>query len=1227
MEETALKQPAMVSRLPKFSSRTPAPGTFSNGSALPVSCGGSKGKQNGVIRFPPSLSLKEKEDGGEKVLDTGEDVGVPPRSQQRQPQRSAVAAREIRKPSATVVGKASRPSPCGAGPGPRTPLQSTRANPRATVPKPPSPGQPLGASRAGINGISSSSGSVKPGAASALSPLSQSNDSLRSLPMEHVVRSRSFSYLKNPTSSTAPALTRSFSFNRAAELAKELPRPLAQSPLARSPATQPSLVLASEKVGAFGFPKSALAPSSGCPLPPTALKKSLLPSCSVGKPSALSYRLMRPSLIKQPRPLLAGKIQAKTELTQRDMSFQATAPPISEPSSNTQSAGTTPEEPSSGKETDVCRGPALEVPEDMSLSSTSSLERNDISEEYMDDFDDLGNGGGSLLLAARGSVQAALCEDDNALISQYQEGSSVTSLHSFLSETVDWAEMGITGSRVAAGPSPRCVSEVLSVSGDAPHGSSLDLSPSDSSGGTYMWDEEVLEPLEAVPHGCGSYDSDLNSMDILNNLDNLESGHLEEDDLMLDVDLPDDVSFHSGQVSYKKEPPPPEHPPRESQGAALVVRCVNEAGGDTGLSAFELHKVECGQNGSALTFLARDLTIPERQFGFAEDEIISIKPRSGSVSVCCVRVAVADVDGMCHYERSEGDYWPGSWRRQQQWWGRQDKLHDDNRGGVWCSVDDGHVYLGRRDSGQASLDELILKHMTQDCSCVKEQLLQLRRLLQYSVCETDGPFLSPAVVVVEVVLVGVGGGAISITSSAFHTSIQVSSITSSRMEQDDCGDDVGESTASPSSEDTSCHQQVEELLKEVQVLREELRGKERLITQLTQQMSTPMDMTQCHCPQGEPQTQEHQDKGTQTPWRVQTLRSLFSCVGGVLGEVYAFLCGWALGEVPAFLCGWALGEVYAFLCEWALGEVPAFLCGWGLGEVYAFLCGWGLGEVYAFLCGWGLGHAPLFFPLSPASTAGDSAAARTLPPPPESGGASALHQRYSVPQILQLAPESPSRHQELETLSSPVPTGAPSDRVDAQPGDGSVRPQPCTLVLPASSVSNAVVLSAVPANAVAPATAPTAAIAASSSTRDSGPDGLRLLLHTHLRIGDLHSAAVRGPRGRKPRPDDPHPSRSSICAQRTATPQGARVSARIGLGRESPGGAPPWPRRLPPPSRGLPCIISAPQAATLGARPPPAAAARVLGDASTTRDTEPGSGRASELPRPCFSRLRTPKSH
>ena len=63
MEETALKQPTMVSRLPKFGSRAPAAAnSLPNGSALPVSSGGSKGaavgKQNGVIRLPPSLSGK-----------------------------------------------------------------------------------------------------------------------------------------------------------------------------------------------------------------------------------------------------------------------------------------------------------------------------------------------------------------------------------------------------------------------------------------------------------------------------------------------------------------------------------------------------------------------------------------------------------------------------------------------------------------------------------------------------------------------------------------------------------------------------------------------------------------------------------------------------------------------------------------------------------------------------------------------------------------------------------------------------------------------------------------------------------------------------------------------------------------------------------------------------------------------------------------------------------------
>lgn len=50
--------------------------------------------------------------------------------------------------------------------------------------------------------------------------------------------------------------------------------------------------------------------------------------------------------------------------------------------------------------------------------------------------------------------------------------------------------------------------------GDVPQASSVELSPSNSSGGTYMWDEEGLEPIGGPgTHPLDSYDdSELNSM-------------------------------------------------------------------------------------------------------------------------------------------------------------------------------------------------------------------------------------------------------------------------------------------------------------------------------------------------------------------------------------------------------------------------------------------------------------------------------------------------------------------------------------------------------------------------------------------------------------------------------------------------------------------------------------------------------------------------------------------
>lgn len=445
MEDTALKQPTMVSRLPKFGSRaTPAAGPLTNGSTHNVSSGWAKGvpegKKNGIIRLPATIPMKEKkgrEDCGEKVSDSGEQPRVALRSQP-QP-RSAVTVRQIRKPSAAPVGKTQRSVPTVPGTSLTIVTQPIKTNPRNTSPKQSSPIQSL-CSKVGTNTSTTSQGSSSSPQGSLQSSLSQSSDSLKSFSVENVVRSQSFSYLKRPAAATNPPLTRSFSFNRATELAKELPRPLAQSRVARFPVTQASVVL--DRAA-----KPTIATCTISSMPPSTLKKSLLPNCTDGKPSLLSYKLMRPSLIKQPRQVMPVKVQGKMEFAETDGDSQVKTAPISETSSDIHSAGTSPEEPFSAKGTNDSQGQSLEILEDMSLSSTSSLECNDASEEYMDDFDNLGNGGGILLLSVHEGKndQIGLFKEGNTVVGQCQEGSSVTSLRSFVSEAVDWADMGFTG--------------------------------------------------------------------------------------------------------------------------------------------------------------------------------------------------------------------------------------------------------------------------------------------------------------------------------------------------------------------------------------------------------------------------------------------------------------------------------------------------------------------------------------------------------------------------------------------------------------------------------------------------------------------------------------------------------------------------------------------------------------------------------------------------------------
>ncbi|KAM9772705.1 serine-rich coiled-coil domain-containing protein 2-like isoform 2-T4 [Syngnathus typhle] len=249
-------------------------------------------------------------------------------------------------------------------------------------------------------------------------------------------------------------------------------------------------------------------------------KKSLLPAL---RANGVSYKLSRPSLAKQGRTAAeeASRARAKTKTTART------------PSSTGSSPERTPEASQDGHRI------LAETLDDMSLSSGSSVDHDRTDQEYMDDFDNLGNGGESLLLAV------AHKNDDPG---RWGAGVTEATRRHFLDNALDWNH------ETHAGDGANHLSTFSHHSRSSPSdyheqgGSSLDLSPSDScgSGGIYMWDEEGLEPLggaSLLTGPIGAFDSDADSSDGVTHLDSCD---LDEDDLMLDGDFADDISLHGG---------------------------------------------------------------------------------------------------------------------------------------------------------------------------------------------------------------------------------------------------------------------------------------------------------------------------------------------------------------------------------------------------------------------------------------------------------------------------------------------------------------------------------------------------------------------------------------------------------------------------------------------------------------------------------------------------------
>lgn len=489
MEEKAPIKSAMVSRLPKFGGRS------SNGGASPLSNGSTQpttptqdGKTtppgtrpNGVIRAS-SFSLKWKKDEGTTPLSpttpTSPEDGVEDKAQTQLPsltkevKNGAPGTPKMRRSGALMVAVSSPKA---------IPKQSLKMSPKAGTKQGQSPLN--GGPKMGQNGSSipartgSESRLVRPRLGSSTprsssqDSLSQSSDSLKTLALDNMVRSNSFTHFKQIPSPTSQPMTRSFSFNRAVELAKPLANTQLRPPrnsFLKPPqlsngrvglgvgALNGSLGGSGGLGGGLAGPQYSRTPSAASSLPalsippapstPSALRKPLLPSCVLTKPlgssgGALGYRLARPGQAKQQKPLFPGKVKGDIrpstapectgllgiaiDIEQTGEADKADSHSDSDGSSGGGKGG------GSGVLRKSSGQTAGETLEDMSLSSASSLDRGDTSEEFLDDFDCVGD-----------------VFSDGDLPDNRKTGSATqTRLHSFLNETLDWDTMDLAGKK------------------------------------------------------------------------------------------------------------------------------------------------------------------------------------------------------------------------------------------------------------------------------------------------------------------------------------------------------------------------------------------------------------------------------------------------------------------------------------------------------------------------------------------------------------------------------------------------------------------------------------------------------------------------------------------------------------------------------------------------------------------------------------------------------------
>ncbi|XP_058666402.1 serine-rich coiled-coil domain-containing protein 2 [Ammospiza caudacuta] len=577
--------------------------------------------------------------------------------------------------------------------------------------------------------------------------LAQSTDNAsKAFCCDKMVRSQSFSHSIQNSFLPSASLTRSHSFNKAVDLT----RPYHSQNVAARTSQRPALLSRNacqldvpngNEPMKYGFTRPYSAVSAPC---------SKKPPLSNGSGSAPSYgyRLSRPSLLKPTRQRFAGsavvdggKSAAPDARLLESAEISASINRAVDKNSILESRAHRTEPGEALHESLGKHGSKVMCMSDdgdeISISSLSSSEKNDLSEDFSDDFIDIEE--------ANRTVQI---QQKESCLQELEHGSR-TSIEPFTSlkggggshcNADDWLDINVSAVDDNSESTKHTTENVISSEMNYRAGSSFELSPSDSSDGTYMWDEEGLEPIGSV-HPCGSYDSsEMNSIDILNNLDSCD---LEDDDLMLDVDLPED-------------------PPRD--------------------------KEEC--------------------------------------------------ENMSRYERQDRNarqHQEGFWKRApQQRWNTQEHYHlghtdhyihgknDLNRGSSYLEPGVGALESCAAPRALAEntvmLDEMTLRHMVQDCTAVKTQLLRLKRLLHQN-----------------------------------DENVSLQDITVSVP-------------SSPEPQEPESTFKMDDLLNEIRQLKDELRKKDETINQLEQQLAT-----RCNCQKDNQKpagaVRACADKFTQTSWR------------------------------------------------------------------------------------------------------------------------------------------------------------------------------------------------------------------------------------------------------------------------------------------------------------------------------------------------------------------------